>query len=246
VAPDNGENGEAATETPAVPRLARFSCWCPKILASIGRLPDTLSDRCIVIRMQRRTHREQCERLRNLDASGIRRQCLRFVVDHREEIRSATPAIPERLNDRAGDVWEPLLALADLAGAHWPGVAREAAVRLAQATQEQNPMGSLLFDLFCIFSVSHKDRLHTRTLIEELAGYADRPWGEMVRGRPITERWLAVQLRPYGILPRTFRVDGYRARGYYEEDLHDIFRRYIPRSEIEALNAEVERERLAG
>ena len=69
---------------PASP--SRFSCWCPKIMAAIGHLPETLADRCIVIRMQRRTHREQCERLRNLDTVDLRRQCLRFVLDHPAQI----------------------------------------------------------------------------------------------------------------------------------------------------------------
>jgi hypothetical protein len=34
-------------------QLAKFSSWCPKLIAAIGRLPDTLANRCIVIRMQR-------------------------------------------------------------------------------------------------------------------------------------------------------------------------------------------------
>jgi hypothetical protein len=237
---ESGEVDEGGEESAGGVCLARFSSWCPKIMACIGRLPDTLSDRCIVIRMQRRTHLEQCERVRNLDATAIRRQCVRFVQDHREEIRAATPEIPERLNDRAADVWEPLLALADLAGAHWPGVAREAAVQLSRWTQDQNPMGSLLLDIFCVFRNSQKDRLHTRALIEGLSGQGDRPWGEMLRGRPITERWLAFQLRPYGILPRVFKVDGCRGRGYFEQDMMDTFRRYIPKSEVEALCADTE------
>jgi hypothetical protein len=29
--------------------FAQYSCWCPKVMATIGRLPDTLADRCIVI-----------------------------------------------------------------------------------------------------------------------------------------------------------------------------------------------------
>jgi hypothetical protein len=37
--------------------------------------------------------------------------------------------LPSGLNDRAGEIWEPLLALADLAGGAWPGRAREAALR---------------------------------------------------------------------------------------------------------------------
>jgi putative DNA primase/helicase len=31
-----------------------FSVWCPKVIAQIGHLPDTLADRSIVFRMQRK------------------------------------------------------------------------------------------------------------------------------------------------------------------------------------------------
>lgn len=95
-------------------RLASFSCWCPKVMAAIGRLPDTLSDRCIVIRMQRKSVGESCERLRNLEAETLRRKCARFVLDHRDAIALARPEVPEELNDRAADIWEPLFAIADL------------------------------------------------------------------------------------------------------------------------------------
>jgi hypothetical protein len=226
---------DAPGEPGTTSRLARFSCWCPKVMAAIGRLPDTLSDRCIVIRMQRRTRQESCERLRHLDGTTIRRQCLRFVQDHREEIQAATPAIPEQLNDRAGDVWEPLLALADIAGAHWPAQAREAALQLAEAAQEQNPIGSLLLDIFCALIVTKQDRILSRALVEGLAGSAERPWGELLRGRPVSELWIAQQLRPYGIRPRLFRLEGQRARGYFKEDMVDAFQRYVPKSEVQRL-----------
>ena len=41
-----------------------FSTWCPKAFALIGRLPDTLEDRSIVIPMRRRAAGETVERLR--------------------------------------------------------------------------------------------------------------------------------------------------------------------------------------
>jgi hypothetical protein len=117
--------------------LARFSCWCPKIIARIGRLPETLADRCILIRMQRKTPNDQCERLRDFDMVAVRKdlrqQCAQFVQDHRDAIISAKPAIPAALNDRAADIWEPLLAIADCAGGDWPALAREAALALRKA-----------------------------------------------------------------------------------------------------------------
>jgi putative DNA primase/helicase len=63
-------------------RLAKYSCWCPKVMAAIGHLPDTLADRCIVIRMQRKTSREECQRLRNLSPANLKEQCARFILDH--------------------------------------------------------------------------------------------------------------------------------------------------------------------
>jgi hypothetical protein len=41
-------------------------------MATIGRFPDTLADRCILVRMQRKLADEPCERLRDIDTSALR------------------------------------------------------------------------------------------------------------------------------------------------------------------------------
>jgi hypothetical protein len=107
-------------------RLARFSCFGPKAIAQIGHLPATLADRCIVLSMQRKLPTEPCQRLRDLDKTvceRLRRQCARFVQDHAQEIATARPELPKTLNDRAADLCEPMLILADLAGSEWPALA---------------------------------------------------------------------------------------------------------------------------
>jgi len=116
--------------------LTKFSCWCPKMIAAIGELPETLMDRCIVVPMQRKRTGETCERLRKLDGEPWRRKCARFVADHAEAIMAAEPVVPEGLNDRAADIWEPLLVVADLAGGIWPELAREAAVGLSTGKED--------------------------------------------------------------------------------------------------------------
>jgi len=214
-------------------RLARFSFWCPKVMAAIGRLPETLADRCVVIRMQRKLSGEQCERLRNLDATEWRRKCVRFVRDHEGAIASARPQIPEALNDRAGDIWEPLLALADLAGGRWPQLSRQAAEGLTAIAQESNPIAALLFDLLVLFGKFDSERLFSRDIVHALNLMADRSWAEMNQGRPVTELWLAQRLRPYGVRPKTLWIGERAGKGYCMEDFSDVFRRYIPRSEIE-------------
>ena len=216
-------------------QLVRFSCWCPKVMAAIGRLPDTLADRCIVITMQRKAVDEESERLRNLEATELRQKCARFVRDHAPAISSARAEIPSSLNDRAADIWEPLLVLADLAGAEWPALARQAAVNLTLAGQENNPIGMLLLDILLIFASSDRDRIFSRTLVESLNGFDNRPWAEMRNGKEITELWLAQQLRPYGIRPKTIWIGDRAAKGYLQEDFKEVFPRYIPFSEVQAL-----------
>jgi putative DNA primase/helicase len=214
-------------------RLVRYSCWCPKVMAAIGRLPDTLADRCIVVRMQRKTTEEECERLRNLEPGPLRQQCARLVADHADEIARARPEVPAILNDRASDVWEPLLALADLAGGTWPEKARRAAVGLTAKSQESSPVGTLLLNILVLIKQAGADRIHSRALVEGLKCMGDQPWLEP--GKPINETWLAKRLRPYGIRSKTMWIGEVAAKGYMLEDFREAFRRYISKSEVEAL-----------
>jgi hypothetical protein len=223
------------------PGLAVYSCWCPKVMAAIGHLPETLADRCIIIRMNRKTAQEQCERLRNLRslAENLKRQCARFVLDHSEIIAVARPEIPPGLNDRAADVWEPLLAIADIAGDYWPREARQAAAGLAEDSIESNPIGALFLDIFLLFTQEKTDRVFTRALIAWLNELQSHAWAELNKGRPVNEQWLAQQLRPYRIRPRVVRIGEAVARGYHLNDFTDTFKRYISAAEFSALSAEL-------
>jgi len=142
--PQVSEGGEREKCASKGSRLERFSCWCPKVMAAIGHLPETLADRCIVIRMQRKTQGQECEKLRNLDGSVLRRKCARFVMDHAKKIASAHPAMPAELNDRAADVWEPLFALAGSASDEWIEKARRASLGLTGLAEESSPLAILM------------------------------------------------------------------------------------------------------
>jgi putative DNA primase/helicase len=203
-------------------RLERFSCWCPKVMAAIGHLPETLADRCIVIRMQRKRPGQECEKLRNLDGSALRRKCARFVLDNSNTIGSARPAMPSDLNDRAADVWEPLFALAEIAGGEWPEKARMASLGLTGLAQESSPVPALLREISNCFAASKTDRLFSRTLLDWLSQCRNAPWAEQTGGKPITEVWLSQQLRPYGIRPRTVWLMGLSAKGYLLEEFRGL------------------------
>ena len=240
--PGDSDRLIASESGPATGGLAVYSSWCPKVMAAIGHLPDTLSDRCIVIRMHRKTVRERCERMRNLRliAGGLKSRCARFVLDQGDNIAAACPAIPDELNDRAADVWEPLLAIADIAGGDWPARARLAATGLAESTSESSPIGSLFLDIFAQYASQKIDRVFTRELVEWLNGFPNHAWAELSKGKPIDELWLSRQLRPYRIRPKPIRIGENVSRGYLQEDFMDCFRRYISRAEFNALSAEMQ------
>jgi len=249
LSPSDGKRGkrtdlapkrEREREESYVVKAVKFSSWCPKVMAAIGRLPETLADRCIVIRMQRKMWDEECDWVRNLDARTIVRKCARFARDNASAIGPARPEIPEGLNDRAGDIWEPLLALADLAGGDWPGKARQAAVELNAGAQESSPIGTLLLDIFTVLVLSRQERMFSRALVNGLnRRSAERAWVEALKGKDATEQWLSNQLRPYGIKPKTMRIGEERAKGYVFEEFTDVFRRYVPMAEVEAMRAEM-------
>lgn len=97
----------------------QFSVWGAKALAGIGNLPDTLMDRSIPLVLRRKLPHERVERLRHADLNRFPRlaaQLARFAIDNREAVRAARPKLPEQLNDRAQDNWEPLMAIAEAAG----------------------------------------------------------------------------------------------------------------------------------
>jgi hypothetical protein len=215
------------------PRL--FRVFAPVAIAAIGRLPDTLVDRSIVIEMRRKTGTESVERLRRTERealAGIPRQCARWAADNLEELRTARPVTPADLDDRAADNWEALVAIADAAGGSWPQKTRATALRLSTARTAADDgedfAVQLLADVRLVFDERGEDRLTSKVLISALADLEGRPWAEVSRGRPITDRVLARLLGRFGVRSRSIRIGDGTPKGYLRGDLADAFDRYLP------------------
>jgi len=209
-----------------------FSTWCPKVVALIGKLPDTLADRSIPVRMRRKARAEKVERLR-FDRLGefepLRRQAWTWAQANLDLLRSSDPIVPPELNDRAADNWRPLLAVADLAGGPWPERARRAAVLLSTDCTDDDSAGVLLLgDLERLFRDREADRLSSAAIISELVEMEDRPWPEWRNGKPLSKRQLARLLKPFGAAPKPLWIDDKAQRGYDRADLKDAFARYLP------------------
>lgn len=210
-----------------------FSTWCPKAIALIGKLPGTLADRAIEIRMRRRTAGEHVERLRQdrIEAMchDLRRQAARWADDHLPGLQDSDPAVPAALNDRAADCWRPLLALADAIGGSWPTRAREAAMALSSDDGEEDAATLLLRDIRDGFTdEGDPEVLTSAAIIERLTGLEDRPWGEWSKGRPLSPAKLARMLAGYGVHPAgTLRIGSKTAKGYRRSAFADAWARYL-------------------
>ena len=69
---------------------------------------------------------------------------------------------------RAEDVWEPLIAVADLAGGDWPARARKAAAALTAEDDTDTTLGArLLADLRDVFGGA--DTMHGETILDRAA-----------------------------------------------------------------------------
>ena len=209
-----------------------FSVWCAKAIAMIGRLPDTLEDRSIAVSMKRRAPGEivarlRLDRLTELESLGS--QAARWAADHIDALRSADPAMPEELHDRAADNWRALLAIADAVGGTWPENARAAARTLSgvvDPTASARPAIVLLIDVREILDAEKSDHITTEGLLVELGKRDESPWPTWNRGKAITSRQIANLLRPFGV--RSTQVHPENVKGYALKDLSDAFARYLP------------------
>jgi hypothetical protein len=215
--------------------LQTFRVFCPKAFAGIGDcLPDTIIDRAIALRLERKTREEPVERFRRRavvpEAEELRERLADWLEPQLDELRAAWPTLPEELDDRAHDVWESLLAIADLAAGAWPERARRAALELSGgngAREDESLTARLLRDVHTAFKELGEDRLQTSALLEHLHAIEESPWGEWY-GKPLSSHGLSKLLRPHRIKTMSVRLsDGENVRGYKREQFADAWHRVL-------------------
>ena len=208
--------------------------YCAVALAGLDDLPDTIMSRSVVVRMRRRAPSETVEpwrrRINGPDAEKLRDRLVDWSNLVRDTAADTWPELPAGVEDRAADVWEPLLAVAELAGDHWPATARVAAVTLVTDSLARTPsLGVMLLrDIRAIFSKLEICNAVADLLITNLKEIEESPWATIRAGEPLNPRGLAQRLRKYGIEPKPQR-DGDRVfRGYSRAQFEDAWSRYLP------------------
>ena len=228
---------------------AFFCTFCPKVIAGIGRLPDTIRDRSIVIELERRApsatkmpfwgDRDKAQ------SNALRQKIVRWTEDNAASVYRPRQdmAFPPILNDRARDAWAPLLSIAERAGGEWAGEsgrAWRACETIAVATQDEtDPAEMLLADIWQVFhEAPDREKLPTGktddiydesfpAILPALIAMEGRPWSDYSRNRPLSPRGLANLLRRFKITPSTIRVgEKPTLKGYKHESFVPVWKNY--------------------
>ncbi len=208
--------------------------YCPKAIAGIGRLPGTVADRSIDIQMKRKTRAEKVERFRRKnvkpDADLIKEALTKWAEVTR--CYDVDVPLPEELDDRAQDIWEVLLQVAEEAGGEWTGRARASAAALSTSIDEDDSLSIvLLTDIRTVFSEKDVDHLPSTELVKALIGMEESPWGDL-DGKPVSPTNMARLLKPHRVKPGPHRMGAEKKiiKGYLRSDFTDAWARYSPSS----------------
>jgi hypothetical protein len=213
--------------------LKDFSTFCPKAIAGIGKLPGTVADRSIPIRLKR-APRGTVKKFRKRDvepeAKALQANIVRFADSIKDIVAVHRPALPEDLSDRQQDATECLVTIADLAGDKWPALARASLISLcAEAQQDDDSIGvTLLKDIRHVFEAKDVERISSTDLAIPLAEIETSPCCELSQGKPISPTKVARLLKPYGVQPVGLRIKDKAPKGYHRQDFDEPWTSTFP------------------
>lgn len=216
-------------------RVVEFPVFAPVALAGLaGKMPATILDRAVSMHMRRRAPDEQIDEFRErdarIDAAPLRDRIEAWALANFQELSAARPKMPEGVRDRPAEVWEALLATADIAGGQWPARAREACRHfvLDGDPQDKISMGlRLLRDLQTVFA--DEDRMFSSDIVSALTSDSEAEWCDLW-GKPLDQRRLAKELKRYGVESQEVRIGAVNRKGYVvagDTGLAQAWHRYL-------------------
>lgn len=217
-------------------RVREFRVFAPVALAGLaGKMPATITDRSVTLHMRRRAPDEHVDEFRErdaaLDAAPLKARLEAWTSAHLDALTAARPAMPAGVRDRPAEVWEALLAIAEVAGGGWPDRAQEACQHFVlNRDPDALSFGTrLLRDVRAAFG--DRDRMFSADLVAALTADDESEWADLW-GKPLDQGRLAKELKRYGVKSRDVRIGGSAGKKGYvvdgEDGLAQAWRRYLP------------------
>ena len=214
--------------------IEKMTTFCPKAIALIGEMPETLKDRSIHIRLERKSPDEKVEAVPEQGPDELSLLCSRLVRWAADNGNAVARVKPEALglnNDRAEDNAKPLLVIASIMGGNWLERAQTAFKAHADADDKTLSHGEwLLTDTARAFAQRASSQLLTADLLDFLHAQEEAPWLTFNRGRAMTARDLAGMFKQFGISSIQMRHGNGQekvGRGYQREQFTQAFARYV-------------------
>lgn len=206
-------------------RVREFPVHAPLALAGLaGRMPDTITSRGVTLHMRRRrpdqTLADFRERDVQVEVASIRDQLAIWAANAEPILSVARPRMPDGVTDRSAEIWEPLLAIADLAGKRWSAAARAACTYFvvdSAGDDEKLSLGQrLLRDIKKLLEDEGATTMWSADLIRGLTTDAESEWRDLW-GKPLDQRRLAKELNRYGVKSKNVRIGLAVSKGYEVE-----------------------------
>lgn len=214
----------------------KFPTYGPKMFAAIGKFPDTLADRSIIVAVQRKGRDQKVQRFLFRQATEAYELLKTHIAEWAKAnssdiydyyVEPSTPKQLDALSDRDSDMWTCLLAICAIAAPDRVDDFKKSATTLCNGKEgedlNETPM-RLLTDIRTVFAKITDANIYTESLLSHLKELTESPWAEW----ELTPRALAKWLRPFGISPTTVKVNSVAGKGYRLADFDDSFLRYLP------------------
>jgi hypothetical protein len=210
--------------------IERCNVYCPKALAAIGSLPDTITDRAIVIRMQRRTREEKIERFLLQKVKPQARETVKRIVawgkQNRGTIEAAYTDAPDLdfLEDRDAESWAPLFSILAVADPSRLAELRGCAETLCGQKEDDADDHLAVRLILDSCGVLREGERHIAgaELLARLRAIEDSPWSDT----NFDARRLTKHLRAFGLRSKPVRIGDKTPRGYAVAEIRERASRY--------------------
>lgn len=212
--------------------VKKFPCYCPKIFCLIGDVYDTLFDRCIIVKLRRRTPIENLNApkfravVAEKEAGQISEAISQMVKDYQGEIESAflDGFDLSHVNDRDAEIWqaifsvckalcpekmdELMISCVDMCTEKSAPKRRSVGKEWELAEKEADDADARIMLLMDMLKLSNGDNLPSADLPERLKAIPTAQWRKYKGENGINSHQIGYLLDALSVGPEVVRVKG--------------------------------------
>ncbi|MBB1076378.1 DUF3631 domain-containing protein [Rhodoferax sp. 4810] len=228
------EKGAVNAQTGKNGKVVHRHIYGAKLYAMIGRPPETVFDRSIIVSMKRKGVTEIKEKVAAKEKISryLSSEVSKWCEANSDAFDAMRVAPLDVSNDRARDNYEPLLRIAACISDTVEKEVRAAAVANALLQQATDDSGEqLICDIKRIFDDTGLKAISSADLVAKLRCSEGGVWSASNGNKAIGPIRMAQMLELFEVSPKRIWIAGKQVRGYSRESFEDAFARYCGKDE---------------